>query len=145
MTAACAIWTDTGRVLVRGAFPSVPTLAERGQADGVGDRYQRMADRGELRTYPGRTTPAAAFLADFAAELDGAEVVAAGADRYRRAEVQDYLAEAGAEWPMVWRGQGASATADGSADVSRGAAGRAGRVCPYAALSADGVCNPGKA
>ena len=117
MTAACAIWVDSGRVLVRGAFPSIPSLGDRGTADGVGARYERMADRGELRTYPGRTTPAAQFLGDFAAELDGAEVVAAGADRYRQSEVQDYLAEAGQEWPMVWRGQGASATADGSADV----------------------------
>ena len=117
MTAACAIWTDTGRVLVRGAFPSIPSLADRGTSDGVGARYERMAERGELRTYPGRTTPAALFLADFAAELDGAEVVAAGADRYRMSEVQDYMAEAGQQWPMVWRGQGASATADGSADV----------------------------
>ena len=117
MTAACAIWVDSGRVLVRGAFPSIPSLGDRGTADGVGARYEHMADRGELRTYPGRTTPAAQFLGDFAAELGDSEVVAAGADRYRQSEVQDYLAEAGQQWPMIWRGQGASATADGSADV----------------------------
>ena len=117
MTAAVGIYVDSGRVLVRGAFPSIPSLGDRGTADGVGARYEHMADRGELRTYPGRTTPAAQFLGDFAAELGDSEVVAAGADRYRQSEVQDYLAEAGQQWPMVWRGQGASATADGSADV----------------------------
>ena len=117
MTAACAIYVETGRVVARGAFPDTPDLIERGRGDGVGTRYQRMADRGELRTYPGRTTPVAAFLADFARELDGAEVLAAGADRYRRSEVQDVLTAAELDWPMHWRGQGASATADGSADV----------------------------
>ena len=118
MTAAVAWWIETGRVEARGAFPAAPDLVERGAADGVGDRYRSMERRGELRVYPGRTTPVSAFLADFNDEvIAGAPVIAAGADRYRRAEVSDYLAGAGLRWPMHWRGQGASATADGSADV----------------------------
>ena len=64
--------------------------------------------------YEGRVTPAAAFLADVAARLTGERVVAAGADRYRRAEAVDASRRRPVlRWPMVWRGQGASATADG--------------------------------
>ena len=117
MTAAAVIWPDTGRVEVRGAFPAAPGLAARGEADGVGGLYVRMAERGELRVYPGRVIDVKLFLADLADDLEDSEVRAAGADRYRREEVQDAMALAGLRWRMHWRGQGASATADGSADV----------------------------
>ena len=40
-----------------------------------------------------------------------------GADRYRKEEVLGYLEAAEVDWPVVWRGQGKSATADGSADI----------------------------
>ena len=49
-----------------------------------GDLYVRMADRGELRTYPGRVTDVGAFLRDVAAEVG--PVRRAGADRHRVAE-----------------------------------------------------------
>ena len=117
MTAAAALWPLTGRLELWAAFPDDPDLRARGEADGVGALYLDMARRGELRTYPGRVTPVGAFLGDVAAELAGADVTVAGADRYRRAEAEQALAEAGCRWPMVWRGQGASATADGSHDV----------------------------
>ena len=117
MTAAVAFWPRTGRVEAWGAFPSNPELSERSRADGVGSLYTRMLERGEVAVYEGRVTPAAVFLADVAARLAGERVVAAGADRYRRAEALDALTASGVRWPIVWRGQGASATADGSADV----------------------------
>ena len=63
LTAACAFWPETGRLDCWGAAGDLPNLVARGEADGVADRYQRMADRGELRTYPGRVTPVAEFLA----------------------------------------------------------------------------------
>ena len=117
MCAAAAIWPGTGRLEVRGAFPAIPDLRKRGEADGVGGRYLQMESAGDLRTFPGRVTPAGEFLADFADELAGESVIGAGADRYRRREAEQALADARLDWEMVWRGQGASATADGSHDV----------------------------
>ena len=117
MTAAAALWPATGRMEAWGAFPDTPDLAERGRKDGVGAAYVRMSERGELRVYAGRVTPVAAFLGDVSAALEGERILAAGADRYRRAEALEALEAAGLTWPMVWRGQGAAATADGSHDV----------------------------
>ena len=102
------VWTACG---------DIPTLLERSQSDGLGSLYLQMEGRGELETYSGRVTPADSFLRDCAARLSGQRIVAAGADRYRKAEVQDALSKAGVRWPMEWRGQGASASADGSHDV----------------------------
>ena len=117
MTAAVAIWPSTGRMECWAAFPAEPDLQKRGERDGVGSLYEQMAERGELRTYPGRVTPCASFLADVAARLAGVRVQCAGADRYRQSEACDALDAAGVRWPMVWRGTGASPGADGSADV----------------------------
>ena len=52
MTAASSYWPSTGRFEVRGAFPAEPNLEARGEADGVGDRYLHMQERGELRVVP---------------------------------------------------------------------------------------------
>ena len=117
MTAACVVWVQTGRMEVYGAFPATPDLLERGRLDGVGRRYEQLYDQGELRTYPGRSTPVVAFLRDLGDDLQGVQVIALGADRFRQSEVQDAMSDAMLRWPLVWRGQGASATADGSADV----------------------------
>ena len=117
MTALAAFWPSTGRLEAWGAFPDNPSLAERGRADGVGGLYEQMAARGELRTYRGRVTPVADFLADCAERLAGERILASGADRYRRAEAETALEDAGLDWLCEWRGQGASAGADGSHDV----------------------------
>ena len=69
LTAAAAYWPDTGRLDTWGGCGDTPDLLARGEADGVGDRYQRMADRGELRTGPGRVTPVGEFLAWVVEEL----------------------------------------------------------------------------
>ena len=115
MTAATAYWPQTGRLEARGAFPADPGLKERGMADGVGDRYVHMAERGEVRTYPGKVTPVGRFLIDFALSIRGEEVIGAVADRYRKAEAEQALAEAGVEWEMEWRATGAGQ--HGSADI----------------------------
>ena len=117
MTALAAFWPSTGRLEVWGAFPDNPSLAERGRADGVGGLYEQMAARGELRTYKGRITPVAEFLRDCAERLSSERILAAGADRYRRAECETALEDAGLDWQTEWRGQGASAGADGSHDI----------------------------
>ena len=117
MTALVALWPRSHRMEAWGAFPDTPDLLTRGAADGCGGLYEQMAARGELATYRGRVTPVAAFLRDCAVRLAGSRVIAAGADRYRKAEAIQALESAGVRWPMAWRGQGASATADGSHDV----------------------------
>ena len=114
MTSAVAVWTS-GRMETWAALPAVPNLRDRGRADGVGDTYQRMADRGELKVYDGRVTNVSAFLSDVANEAG--PVRRAGADRYRIAEGLQALEGARVRWPMTWRGTGASSRADGSHDV----------------------------
>ena len=117
MTALVALWPGTGRLEAWGAFPGTPDLKARGMADGVGESYLRMRERGELAVYAGRVTPVGEFLTDCRERLKGERIVAAGADRYRRAEAEQALENAGIRWPMTWRGQGAAAVADGSHDV----------------------------
>ena len=120
MTAAAVVWPSTGRLEVYAAFPTTEQfgLHERGRGDAVGKRYETLHSTGELWTYHGRrTTPVVPFLADVRERLGDQEVAALGADRYRRSEIIDYMSDAGLAWPLIWRGQGASSTADGSADV----------------------------
>ena len=121
LTAAAVCWPESGRLEVYAAVAVSEgrSLADRGRDDGVGDRYEQLAADGrELWTYGGRrVTPVGEFIVELAAELRGQRVASCGADRYRRAEALDAMADADCRWPMVWRGQGASATADGSADV----------------------------
>ena len=117
MTAAAALWIRTGRMEFWGAFPDTPGLADRGLSDGVGNLYERMHDRGEVAIYSGRVTPVDGFLRDVAGRLDGEDIIAAGADRYRKAEALQAMESADVRWPMQWRGTGASPKADGSHDV----------------------------
>ena len=114
MTALAAVWPN-GRCEAWGAFPGTPALKERARVDGA--LYELMADRGELHVYAGRVTPVDSFLRDCAARLAGERVLAAGADRYRKADAMQALDGADLRWPMNWRGMGASARADGSHDV----------------------------
>lgn len=118
MTAAVALGLD-GSILVRGAFPNDPTISVRARHDRMGSQYDRMMREGELALYPGKVTPVIEFLRDFfelVAPLG--RIVAIGADRHRRAEAEMAFFEAGLPFVKVaWRGQGASATADGSHDV----------------------------
>ncbi|MDE0001740.1 MAG: terminase large subunit [Rhodospirillaceae bacterium] len=119
MTCAVAYSPSNGAILVRGAFPEEPPLAIRAKNDRMGTAYDRMVRAGELALYPGRVTPVVPFLVDFLEEVgQHGIIVALGADRHRRAEAEMAFRDAGLERvPVAWRGQGASTTADGSADV----------------------------
>ena len=116
MTALVAFFPSSGRFEAWAALPGTPNLKERGQADGVGDLYEEMQRRGELAIYAGRLVPVGEFLKDCAARIAGCKVIAAGADRYRRAETLSAIEDASLNWPMAWRGTGSSSTADGSFD-----------------------------
>ncbi len=115
MTAAAIFWPEVGRLECYGGFGDVPDLAARGQADGLGRRYQRMCELGELKTWAGRVTPVSEFIGWIAQLLDGAQPQLALADRYRQGEAEDAMTAAGVRWPCEWRAQGAGK--DGSADV----------------------------
>ena len=117
MTAACALWLDSYRLETWAAFPDTPNLYQRSEADGCRGYYEEMQRRGELRCYPGRVTNVSAFLGDVAVALAGEQIIMAGADRYRKAEALQALEQAKVNWPITWRGTGASKTADGSFDV----------------------------
>ena len=112
---ALSVLFENGRAEVWAACPSIPGLADRSRTDGAD--YALMSKRGELAVYSGRVTPVGEFLKDCAAKLGGCKVIAAGADRYRRAEAMQSLDDSNLRWPMVWRGMGASSRADGSHDV----------------------------
>lgn len=116
MSAAALYWPDTGRLECIGAFPSVPSLLDRGGADGVSGRYVEMQDRGELITLGDKVVPAAGFLHAVMRHLDGATVAAFVADRYRQAEFEEACTAAGVVVPVAWRGQGFK---DGGEDVER--------------------------
>ena len=95
----------------------MPSLAERGSHDGVGELYERALELGELVVYPGRITPAGEFVASIVDALQGCDVRALGADRFRKAEAEGAFSDGRVPWRRVWRGTGASSTADGSYDV----------------------------
>ena len=118
MTAGAALWLN-GRLELWAAFGDVPKLAERAAADQAGGAYQAALERGELWTFPGRVVPVATFLRALMANLRGAEVVALGADGYRRAEAEQAFDEAGLAWERIWRGGGRSGGADHAHDVRR--------------------------
>ena len=88
-TAACGFWPATGALRTWLAFGATPTLRDRAKRDG--SDYVAMQRRGELRTYPGRTVPVKAFVADVRADLADAKVRGAYADSYRAAELRDCL------------------------------------------------------
>lgn len=116
MSALAYFWPTTGRLECRGAFPSHPDLLARGQADGVGDRYCQMRDRGELQTLGDRVVPAREWLATVAHHVDGSPIAALCADRYRQSEVMEAVQASGLRCPISWRGQG---WRDGAEDVER--------------------------
>ena len=112
-TAACAIWPATGRLETWMSFGDTPPLSERQKRDSA--PYVQMEARAELRTYPGRIVPPAAFLADLQDDLRGCRVRAAGADSYKDSEILDFLDRAAVRWPIEFRRVGAGK--DGGRDV----------------------------
>ena len=116
MTAAAFYWPESGRLECLGTFPSKPSLADRGAADGVSGRYQEMQDRGELSTLGDKTVPVAPWLAEVMRHVDGEAIAAICADRYKQSELAEAMDKAGVRAPIVWRGQGFR---DGGEDCER--------------------------
>lgn len=115
-TAGALYWPQTGRAEVWGAFPSNPSLADRGAADGVGRRYVEMADRGELWTLGDLIVPPADWLRRMLDVADGYPIACIVGDRFREAEFREAMQGAGMRMPFVPRGNGFK---DGGEDVER--------------------------
>jgi phage terminase large subunit-like protein len=116
MTAAAFYWPDTARLEVLGTFPASPSLLDRGQSDGVGQRYVEMQDRGELSVLGDKTVPVAAWLAEVMRHVQAEPIAAITMDRYKQSELAEGLDKAGIRAPLVWRGQGFR---DGGEDCER--------------------------
>ena len=119
MTCAVAMSVHTKSIYVRGAFGDDPPLSQRAKSDRMGNLYDRMVRHGELLSYPGKLTPVVPFLVDFFMTISNwGNIIMIGCDRFRKAEAEQAFSEARIpSIPIMWRGQGASATADGSHDV----------------------------
>ena len=104
MSAAAAYFMD-GRLEALAVFPEIPSLAERGLSDGVGDQYVRMAQRGELLQAGRRVSDVAALLHEALARWG--RPVSIVCDRWRVAELREKLE--GVAFPLaqlIERGQG---------------------------------------
>ena len=112
MSGAAAYFRD-GRLEAVAMFPELPGLAERGLVDGVGNLYQRMADRGELVQAGRRVSSVPALLSEALARWGRPQAVVC--DRWREAELRQHLEAVG--FPaaaLITRGQGFR---DGGEDV----------------------------
>lgn len=117
MSAAALYWPETGRLEAIGTFPCKPTLADRGASDGVKGRYVEMQERGELTTMGETTVPVGRWLADVVAMTDGQGIACVVGDRFRHAEFQEAMQQAGMDRvPFIWRGFG---WRDGAEDIER--------------------------
>ncbi|MFN3955103.1 MAG: terminase large subunit domain-containing protein [Pararhodobacter sp.] len=116
MTAVAYYWPASGRLEARGYFPGNPRLGDRGERDGVKDRYVQMHDRGELFTLGDQTVPIAPMLVDALKHVEGQPVAALTMDRYKQAELAEAVQRAGIRAPLVWRGMG---WLQGSEDIER--------------------------
>lgn len=112
MSAAAAYFAD-GWLEAVACFPELPDLRDRGLADGVGDLYARMAERGELFQAGRRVSDIPALLAECLHRWGMPSAVVC--DRWREAELRQHLEAAGfPRAALVVRGQGFQ---DGGADV----------------------------
>ncbi len=116
MSAAAYFWPASGRLECVAAFPSKPSLLDRGQADGVSSRYVKMHERGELFTLGDKTVPVALWLKTILERVDGEQIACLVMDRYKQAELSEAIDAAGIKAPIVWRGMG---WRDGSEDCER--------------------------
>jgi len=116
MSAAAAYWPESGRLECVATFPGKPSLADRGAADAVADRYVEMAARGELFTLGENTVPPGPWLAEIVRRFDIVPACIVG-DRFRHAEFTEAMVKAGlAHVPFINRGFG---WRDGSEDIER--------------------------
>ena len=89
MSAAAAYWPETGRLECLAVFPERPSLLERGQRDGVGPLYERLAARGELHQ-AGDLVASVPGLLDLVLDTWGAPTIIV-CDTWREAKLRESL------------------------------------------------------
>ena len=105
MSAVACYWPETGRLQCLAAFPTEPSLAERGLRDGVGRLYAEGFRRGELVQCGGAAVDIGELLAHALARFGPPSALAA--DRWREAELRDALKKTGVpRAALSLRGQG---------------------------------------
>ena len=103
----------SGFLDVFAVFPSIPSLGERGNTDGVGELYNQMAARGELHVSGANAIDLPAAIRECVHRWGAPDAVAA--DRWRRVELVDSLVASDIPpGELVLRGQGYK---DGAEDV----------------------------
>ena len=88
MSAAAAYFPD-GRLDAFAVFPEIPDLRQRGLADGVGGRYLRMAERGELMTAGRRVSDVRVLIGEALSRWGRPQAVVC--DRWREPELRQTL------------------------------------------------------
>ena len=89
MSAAAAYWPQTGKLEAFAVFPELPDLRERGLADGVGNLYVRMAERGELLLAGRHVADVKALLGEVIDRWGKPTVIAC--DRWREGDLREAL------------------------------------------------------
>ena len=113
MSGAAAFWGETGRLESFACFPKLPSLLERGNTDGVGSLYVRMAERNELIQAGQNVSDIPQLLREVLSRWGMPSVIIA--DRWREVELKQALEAARFPFTsLVIRGQG---WRDGSQDV----------------------------
>ncbi|MDE0139352.1 MAG: terminase large subunit [bacterium] len=114
-SAVAAYWPRTGALAVVAAFPTVPSLEERGRRDGVGGLYRQCWREGTLLTLGRQSSDVGALVAEALRRFGRPRVVVA--DRWRRVQLLEALEDAKVpRAEVVTRGMGFK---DGGEDVSR--------------------------
>ena len=104
MSSVASYHLQTGRLEALGAFGTIPTLEERGEADGCGGLYSAMAMQGDLLQLGGKVPPVDELLQAALDRWGRPEGIAC--DRWRQGELEDAMAAGGLNVPVYWRGMG---------------------------------------
>lgn len=116
MSAAAFFWPMTGRLEVRGWFPSRPSLTDRGQKDAVGRRYLEMQREGTLSLIGDATVPIVPWIGEVLAHIEGEKIAAVVLDTFKQSEIGDGLRAANLRARVVLRRFGPF---DGGEDLER--------------------------
>lgn len=116
MSAAAFFWPKTGRLEARGWFPSRPGLGDRGQRDGVGERYLRMSQEGTLSTLGDSTVPVKDWIKAVVGCVSGETIAAVCFDTFKQSEIGEGLRACDVRAPYVLRRFGPF---DGGEDLER--------------------------
>lgn len=95
MSAVAFYWANSGRLEAYACIPNKPSVEERDKEDGMRGYYLEMVKRGELWVHEGFSPDNQKLLFDAFQKIQGEDVEAIYADRYKDTETKDALAKLG--------------------------------------------------